>query len=109
MSQWEIIYTDQANEDLRGIYQYIAFELLEEQIAEKTYNNIMDTIDKLPPFPFAFQKYEKEPWFSMGVRKIPIQSYLCFYLPNEEKMTINILRILYGSRDIEPLLNEIQW
>ncbi|MFI3255404.1 MAG: type II toxin-antitoxin system RelE/ParE family toxin [Eubacteriales bacterium] len=109
MSQWEVIYTEQAEEDLRGIYQYIAFELKEEQTAENMYYTIADTIDKLDSNPFVYAPYPKEPWYSMGLRKIPIKNYLCFYLPTEENMSVNILRIIYGKRDIEPLLQEIEW
>ena len=35
MNGWKVAYTEQAEEDLNGIYEYIAFSLHEPEIAKK--------------------------------------------------------------------------
>jgi toxin ParE1/3/4 len=34
--------------------------------------------------PFRYQLYEKEPWHSKGLRVLPIDNYLVFYMPVEK-------------------------
>ena len=35
MNSWEVVYTEHAENDLRDIFEYIAFSLLEPEIAKK--------------------------------------------------------------------------
>lgn len=48
--------------------------------------------------------YEKEPWRDKGLRVLPVDRYLAFYLPVEPRKTVAILRILYGRRNLEKRL-----
>jgi len=100
MSVWEVIYTEQAERDLRGIYEYIAFSLLEPEIAKKQARRIMEAVAKLSQIPLRCPLYEKEPWESKGLRVLPINRYLAFYLSVEERKTVVVVRIMYGGRDI---------
>lgn len=101
MSAWKVVYTEQAENDLRGIYEYIAFTLLEPGIAKKQAERIIEAAAKLNEMPFRCRLYEKEPWHSKGLRVLPVDNYLVFYLPIEDKETVAIIRIMYGGRDIE--------
>lgn len=38
----------------------------------------------------------------------PVDNYLVFYLPNETKNTVSIVRIMYGGRDIRRQLSETE-
>lgn len=101
MSAWKVIYTEQAENDLRGIYEYIAFSLLEPEIAKRQTKRIMEAAAKLNEMPFRCRLYEKEPWRGKGLRVLPVDNYLVFYLPVEDKETVAIIRIMYGGRNIE--------
>ena len=59
MTSWEIVYTQQAESDLRSIYEYIAFTLFEEKIANNQVNRMMDAINGLDEMMFRFKLYEK--------------------------------------------------
>lgn len=61
---------------------------------------IMQAIRGLNEMPLRHKLYEDEPWHSQGVRCFAVDNFLVFYLPNEEKSTVNIIRIMYGGRDI---------
>jgi toxin ParE1/3/4 len=68
----------------------------------------MDTVAKLNDMPLRHPLYENEPWHSKGLRILPIDNYLAFYLPVEIKTTVAVIRIMYGGRDIEERLRQEQ-
>lgn len=67
---------------------------------------IMKEIRALEEMPMRFRLYGEEPWYSAGLRFFPVDNYLVFYLPNELKSTVSIVRIMYGGRDIRGQLGE---
>ncbi|MFA5385430.1 MAG: type II toxin-antitoxin system RelE/ParE family toxin [Eubacteriales bacterium] len=104
MSEWTVVYTGQAERDLRSIFEYIAFALLEPEITKNQSRRIMNTVAKLNEMPLRYYLYEKEPWHSKGLRVLPIDNYLVFYLPVDATTTVVVIRIMYGGRDIEEQL-----
>ena len=103
---WKIVYTRQAESDLRGVYEYIAFSLIEPDIAKKQVRRIMDMIAKLDQMPERFRLYDKEPWHGKGLRVVSVDNYLAFYLPLKAKRTVAVVRIMYGGRDIDEQLEQ---
>lgn len=104
MSQWKVVYTKRAESDLADIFEYIAFMLLEPQVAKKQVRRIMGAAAKLNEMPLRYRRYDKEPWQSKGLRVLPVNNYLIFYLPVESKKIAVIIRIMYGRREIEEQL-----
>lgn len=103
---YEIIMTEQADADLRGVYEYIAFELLAPENAARQLDRLEDHIIGLEEFPEKYRRYEKEPWHSRGLRIMPVDNYLVFYIPDQGTMTVTIIRIMYSGRDVnEQLIN----
>ena len=103
---WRIFYTEDAEQDLQGIYEYISTILLEPVTAARQVNNIMDAIDSLDSMPFRFPLYDKHPWNEKGLRIMPIDNYLAFYLPVESQNSVAIIRLMYKGRDIEANLTK---
>jgi toxin ParE1/3/4 len=106
MTKWNVQYTKKSEEDLISIYKYIANILQEPVIAGKQVSRIMDAIEQLDEFPLRYHMYEKEPWKSKGLRVLSINKYLAFYIPDETKNTVTIVRIMYGGRDIDTEINK---
>ncbi len=52
---WDIVYTAQARQDLRDIYEYIAFELLAPENAAAQTQRIMKMIRSLEEMPMRHQ------------------------------------------------------
>jgi len=77
----------------------ITFSLLEQEIAKNQVRRIIDEVAKLNEMPLRYHLYEKEPWHSKGLRVLPIDNYLAFYLPVEAKMTVAVI-LLYYSFDM---------
>lgn len=98
--------TLQAKEDLRGIFEYIAFTLLAPENAAGQLNRLEEGIMSLKEMPLRFREYETEPWKSRGMHIMPVDNFAVLYTPNEETGIITINRVMYGGRNIDEQLNE---
>jgi len=98
---YKIVYTQEAEQDLINIYSYISLDLKAPIAARKQADRIMDLIWSLEKMPLRHKLYQDEPWYSRGLRFCPIDNYLIFYLVDEAKKTVTIIRIMYGKRNIE--------
>ncbi len=102
---FEIEISNQAEIDLRGIYEYIAFELNSPRNADGQLAWIEESIMNLDHMPDRYRKYENEPWNSRGLRLMPVDNYCVFYIPNTEEAIVTIIRVMYGGRDANKLLS----
>ena len=98
---FDVQISEQADRDLRGIYEYIAFELLAPENAAGQLDRLENAISKLDHMPDKFRRYDREPWKSRGLRVFPVDNYLVFYTPNEETRIVTVIRVMYGGRDID--------
>ena len=101
MINYEVIITEQADFDLKGIYEYIAFALMAPENAAGQLDRLEEGIMGLENFPERFRAYEKEPWRSRGLRIMPIDNYLVFYILNNEENIVTVIRIMYAGRDVD--------
>lgn len=101
-----IVYTFQARQDLKNIYEYIAYSLLVPDTARGMYRKIIQSARSLEFMPERNPLYQEEPWRGQGVRFLPVKNYLLFYTVNNETHTVSIARILYGGMDISRQLEE---
>ena len=107
MNDWQTEVAKHAEDDLRDIYEYLAFEKLEPGIAKNLIQRIQKRVNKLNTSPLSFALYPKEPWKSLGLRRVNSGKYAIFYIPTEENKTVTVVRIMYGGRDIENILDEM--
>ena len=105
MKKYEVIVSDQADQDLRGIYEYIAMELLSPDNAAGHLDRLEAAILNLDTFPEGHRLYEEEPWHSRNLRVFPVDNYVVFYIPDKDELTATVIRVIYGGRNIEEQLN----
>lgn len=103
---YEIAVSVQADADLRGVYEHIAFELLSPDHAARQLERLEEQIERLGEFPEIYRLYEKEPWHSRGMRVMPVDHYLVFYIPDKSARTVTVIRVLYAGRDIDNQLKK---
>ena len=103
MSNWQVQLAKHAEDDLRGIYEYIAFDLLEPGVAKNLIQRIEKRVSKLNNSPQSFATYPKEPWKSRGLRRVNSGKYAIFYIPAEDDKIVTVVRIMYGGRDIDSI------
>ena len=99
--KYKIELTKQAEDDLRNIFEYIAYPLLEPESATKTLERVENSILSLRELPNRFKVYENELWNRRNLRLMPVDNFLVFYISTVEDETVTIIRILYGGRDID--------
>ena len=102
---YSVKISKQAENDLRSIYEYIAFELQSLQNAQGQIGRLESNILKLKEMPERFFVFEKEPWKSRNLRVMPVDNYLVFYIPDKETETVTVIRVMYGGGDTEKQLN----
>lgn len=100
MKKYRIMITEPAAQDLDDIFSYIAFELLEPGTSLNQIGRIEDQIRKLSELPLRHPFCPHEPWKSVGVRQLPVDNYIIYYVVHEESATVSITRILYGGSDV---------
>jgi len=98
---WGVLLSDNAKRDLREIRDYIANDLRVPETAGELIVRILKAAHSLAFMPFRHRIYETEPWHSIGVRVLPVDKYLILYLPDETKKTVEIIRVVYGRRNME--------
>ena len=102
---FNVVISIQAEEDLRGIFEYIAFELLSPKNAENQLERLEKQILSLDEMPERFPRDGKEPWHSRGLRFVAVDNYIVFYLSDVEEQVVTILRVMYSGRNIEEQLS----
>lgn len=106
MTEWQVFLTEQAEADLRGIYEYIASTLLVPDTAKKFISRIMASIFELRTLPESYSLYQKEPWRSRGLRRMNTLGYAVFFVAAKSEQAVVVLRIMYGGRNIDHILEE---
>ena len=102
---YEVEVSKQADSDLRGIFEYIAFELQSPENASGQLDRLEEQILNLDTMPERYRKYEKEPWKSRGLHVLPVDNYVVLYISDSNKKVVTILRVMYAGRDIDNQLN----
>lgn len=102
---YEVCTTSQADADLRGIFEYIAFELQSPENATGQISRLEKHILGLGEFPERYRIYEKEPWHSRGLRVMPVDQYQVLYVFNQDRGVVTVIRIMYTGRDMDNQLN----
>ena len=76
---FEVEISEQADNDLREIYQYIVFELRSPENARRQLARLEKSI--------------------MSLEKMP--DYMVLYIAQKKTKIVTVIRVMYGGRDIE--------
>ena len=96
----------EAKEDLRSIASYISYTLKNKIAAHNQTQRIRKEIRDLNLFPKRFGLVEWEPWHSMDIHKMPVDNFVVYYLVQVDSREVIVVRIFYGGRDVERIVNE---
>ena len=103
-NNYTIKMTPKAADDLDNIYRYISEELFAASAATNILQRIEKEITRLKEFPFSCNHVADEFLKNKGYRKLIVDNYIVFYLIEEEKDIVIIMRVLYGKQNYENLL-----
>lgn len=104
MTEYKVIIELPAQRDLQGLLRYIMDTLKEPVIARRIYTSIKEQILTLSQIPLRHNVVQEQPYAVMGVRKLLVENYFTFYIIDEEKCEVHVLRILYNRREWQNIL-----
>ena len=102
--KFEVELAEKADRDLRNIFFYLSAP----ENAERQINRLWDAILSLDELPERYRRYEDEPWYSRGMRVLPIDNFVILYIPYLEEKVVRIVTVMYGGRDISEQLKKIE-
>lgn len=97
---YRVMLTPRAQTDLREIFKYIAVDLQSVQNASGQLERLEKAIASLDQMPERFRVYDKPKWHERNLRIMSVDNYLVFYIPDHNRKTVTVLRIMYGGRNI---------
>lgn len=68
---------------------------------------MLNAISSLDFLPSRYSLCHNERWKVKGLRFFRVANYLVFYVVNEEKKNVKVMRIVYAKRDIETELGKL--
>ena len=104
MGEYKVMISEAADADLGEIADYIAVNLQEPAIALKQIGRIKDAMMSLRTMPERHGVVLDKYLASRGIRLLPVDNYLVFYIVNKATEAISIVRVLHGRREWETLL-----
>lgn len=104
--RYKIGYSAEALNDLREIYTYIAKELLVPETAAAQMDRIRKAVRSLDFMPARYTLVEWEPWRSMKMHQLLVDHFIVYYLVDDDKTAVTVVRIFYSGRDIKDIVNK---
>lgn len=104
--RYRVRISGQADADLRGIFEYIAFTLRSTINAAGQLDRLEKAITSLDTMPERYAVFGKGKWKERGLRRMSVDKYLVFYIPDTQAGTVDIIRVLYGGMDLEQELGK---
>ena len=106
-SKYQYHFTKKAEADLDEILSYISIELSNPEAAASFLKDLLAVIASICSVPKIGSIVENEFLPDKEIRKSLVGNYVLYYLPDTEEKSIYILRILYGRRNLDELVREI--
>ncbi len=97
MDQFEVIIEPSAEADLNNIYDYITDTLQSKTNAKRQIERLRQGMKDLEIMPESYHLYPHEPWHSKGLHYFPVGNYEIFYMVDDKKFKVSVLRVLYGQ------------
>ena len=100
-------FTREAEKDFDEILHYMNDTLENPNAASAFMKKMEKAISEIRHFPKCGSLVENEFITLKDIRKIPISNYLLYYRINETDECIIVLRIIYGRRNMNTILSDM--
>jgi len=100
--------TEQAQEQMREIARYIAFELKAPDAALHMLDSLETAIASLARMPNSIALTEEEPWHSIGIHKKIVRNFLVYFWIDEDTRKVQVTAVVYGRRDQVQQLSQMR-
>lgn len=100
-------FSQKAESDLDDIISYIAVELSNPQAATDFLEQLQKTIEEARLFPESGSLVVNDFLVNTDIRKKLIGNYVMYYLLDSVEKMVFIVRIVYGRRNIDEILRQL--
>ena len=105
--QYSYVLTETAESDLDEILDYIANELMNPDAASffaDAFDEVMEEICRAP----KTGRLVSNPYLKRSdVRRVLVKNYIAFYLLDDDREQIVVLRVVYSKRDLNEILKDL--
>lgn len=101
---FKIIIADNAKQDIKNTLAYIKDILFNPKAATELADMLESEISSLAQFPLSGTPVQDQFLADLGFRFLLIKNYKVYYIADEAKKKVNIIRFLHASRDYEAIL-----
>jgi len=101
MENYNLVYLEQAKDDLKEIAAYVAYELKNPSAALRLAVKITDAAETVRTFPYANGVYSPIRPLKHEYRRVTVENYMLFYYVDEALKTVTVSRIIYGKRNLK--------
>ncbi|MBE7066728.1 MAG: type II toxin-antitoxin system RelE/ParE family toxin [Ruminococcaceae bacterium] len=105
LNKYKVIVLPEAQQDMREIILYIAYELAAPQAAINLQIALNEAINSLSMMPDRIKIVDEHPWREVGVRRICIKNYYIYFLISEKENLVQIMAVIYSGCDQKNILN----
>lgn len=105
--EWGYRLGERAESDFDDIVRYIAVELANPKAASDFADKVQAAIEEARSFPESGPLVVNEFLPDTAVRKKLVGSYILYYLPDFANKMILVLRIVYGRRSMDEILQKL--
>jgi len=110
MKSYEVIMTDDADENIEQLGDYIAYDLHSPDVAQAYVEKILGEIkERLSYLPERFILAYDEPDHSRQIRRMQIDNHFAYYRIDEDAAVVYVLNIVYNRRDQLRLLQQMKY
>ncbi len=99
MSTAKVFITEPAEHDINEIEYYIGVKLCNESAARNTIDGIINVIFELKDFPLKHARIHDSLLAALGIRLAWYNNYNIFYVYDEHKNDVHVLRVLSDRMD----------
>ena len=107
MTDYTVKVTKHAEESMKSIGMYIAFELLNPKAAFDLLDLFQEEIESLRKMPERIVLTQEEPWRSYGIRQLIVKNFYIYFWIDEEAKKVQVTDVIYAKRDQAKALDEM--
>lgn len=97
--KYKVIITPQAQQHLKGIRDYILYELKSLTAAKNTLLLLKSEIESLEYMPNRFPLVNEIRQNENNIHKISVKNFLIYFTVDENESTVYVFAVIYARRD----------
>ena len=105
--RFRLLLTQTAKDDLDSIVNYMAVDLASPKAAASFIDKVLSTADNICIFPESGSRVDNDFLKNANIRFKVIGNYTLYYLPDFTNKTCTILRVVYGGRNLNGIINNL--